>query len=106
MRKFKDRIVAFLVILSLIGIDQITKILATDLLKPVEEIPIIGELLVFRYCVNTGAAFSMFQNNKFLLIGLTSILLIGGLVLIFGGFIKKKVPLYAVSVVLAGGIET
>ena len=104
MRKFKDRIVAFLVILSLIGIDQITKILATDLLKPVEEIPIIGELLVFRYCVNTGAAFSMFQNNKFLLIGLTSILLIGGLVLIFGGFIKKKVPLYAVSVVLAGGI--
>lgn len=104
MKKLKDRIYALLLILGLIGIDQVTKLAATELIKPGKEIPIIGNLLVFRYAKNTGAAFSMFENNKFLLIGLTSVFILICFILVFGGFIKKKFLLYTVSVVLAGGI--
>ena len=104
MRKLKDRIIAILIILSIITVDQTTKMLAVAFLKPIEEVPVLGNLLVLRYCTNTGAAFSMFQNNKLLLIGFTSLFLMVGVVVIFGGFIKKRTPLYLISIVIAGGI--
>ena len=88
----------------LIGIDQLTKHLAVIGLKTIDELPVLGEILVLKYCENTGAAFSMFQGNEFILIGITSLCLIVGLVVILSGKIKNNLLLYTVATVVAGGL--
>ncbi len=52
------------VALWLIFMDQITKYLAIHQLKGQGEVPVLGEVLVFRYLENTGAAFSLFNNSS------------------------------------------
>lgn len=48
----------------LIFMDQITKYLAIHQLKGQGEVSVLGEVLVFRYLENTGAAFSLFHNSS------------------------------------------
>ena len=56
--------VAGLLAVWLVFMDQITKYLAIHQLKGQGEVPVLGELLVFRYLENTGAAFSMFDDSS------------------------------------------
>jgi signal peptidase II len=46
----------------------------------------------------------MFQNNKFILIGLTSLFLLVGIYSIYSNKIQSKSLIYIISVVVAGGI--
>ena len=48
----------------LVFMDQITKYLAIHQLKGQGEVSVLGEVLVFRYLENTGAAFSLFNNSS------------------------------------------
>ncbi len=48
----------------LIFMDQITKYLAIHQLKGQGEVSVLGDVLVFRYLENTGAAFSLFNNSS------------------------------------------
>lgn len=48
----------------LIFMDQITKYVAIHELKGYGEVPVLGEVLCFRYLENTGAAFSLFNNSS------------------------------------------
>ena len=52
-----------LIILLLVGIDQLSKILALKYLKSVESIPIIQNMFHLTYVENRGAAFGMFQKK-------------------------------------------
>ena len=57
-----------LIILLLVGIDQLSKILALKYLKNVESIPIIQNMFHLTYVENRGAAFGMFQNNQIIFV--------------------------------------
>ena len=57
-----------LIILLLVGIDQLSKILALKYLKSVESIPIIQNMFHLTYVENRGAAFGMFQNNQIIFV--------------------------------------
>ena len=57
-----------LIILLLVGIDQLSKILALKYLKSVESIPIIQNMFHLTYVENRGAAFGMLQNNQIVFI--------------------------------------
>ncbi len=100
-KKYLVGIVSFFILL---GIDQWTKWLAISVLKPYGEFSILKNIFVLQYLENRGAAFGMLQNQRVFLLILTSVILIGLIVL----FVKipegKKFRyLRVLSVVLAAG---
>ena len=68
-----------LIILLLVGIDQLSKILALKYLKNVQSIPIIQNMFHLTYVENRGAAFGMFQNNQIIFVIVALIASIYGL---------------------------
>ena len=68
-----------LIILLLVGIDQLSKILALKYLKCVESIPIIQNMFHLTYVENRGAAFGVFQNNQIIFVIVALIASIYGL---------------------------
>ncbi len=63
-----------LIIVLLIGIDQISKVWALSSLKEMSSIPIIKNVFHLTYVENRGAAFGMLQNNQsiFIIVALTA----------------------------------
>ena len=63
-----------LIIVLLIGIDQISKVWALSYLKEMSSIPIIKNVFHLTYVENRGAAFGMLQNNQniFVIVALTA----------------------------------
>lgn len=72
MKKIMYPVIAAL----LIAVDQLTKYLVRSNMQPGDRIPVIGDWLSIYYVQNTGTAFSMFQDNRFVTVFLTSALII------------------------------
>ena len=59
-----------------IVLDQFTKYLVRANMQPGDRIPVIGDWMSIYYVQNTGTAFSMFRDNQFVTVFLTSVLII------------------------------
>lgn len=90
------------VFLLLLLFDQLTKLWAVKILKPIGSIPIIRNVLEIYYVENRGAAFGIMQNKQWFFLLITVAVLVG-LVWVFGKipeeqhFIPLKVCLYFVG---------
>lgn len=94
-----------LVAALLIGVDQVSKLVAVQTFKGADPISVIDGVFSFTYTQNTGAAWSMFDGERWLLIGVTSVMLLGLLaVLLSGRFRNHKMALCGGVLVVAGGI--
>lgn len=74
-------------------------------MQPWETIPILEDVFHLTYVQNRGAAFSMWQEQPLILIGLPFVILLAGFVLMF--VMRKKwdrLMLIAVAFVCGGGI--
>ena len=97
-KRAKSAVVFFLLLL----IDQLTKLWAVKILKPIGSIPIIRNVLEIYYVENRGAAFGIMQNKQWFFLLITVAVLVG-LVWIFGKipeekhFMPLKVCLYFVG---------
>ena len=100
----KDYIIYSAIILGGIIIDQITKILASTFLKPIYTLPVIEDIFHFTYRENTGMAFGMLKEHRWVFMLVSTILIIGLGIYLFG--IKSQNRLYDVSIamILSGGI--
>ena len=96
-------------LLSLLGaavlvvLDQLIKHWATSALLPVGSMEVLPGIVELRYCLNDGMAFSMLAGKQGLLIGVTSVMLVAVLVMLF----VRKMPLaerIAWTLVLGGGV--
>ena len=96
-------------LLSLLGaavlvvLDQLIKHWATAALLPVGNMDLLPGIVELRYCLNDGMAFSMLAGKQGLLIGVTSVMLVAVLVMLF----VRKMPLaerIAWTLVLGGGV--
>lgn len=70
-------LIALVVSIILIAVDQITKYIAIQYLKPVGYITLVDGLFSLTFVENGGAAFGIFQGGRWFFIILTSILLVG-----------------------------
>ena len=87
----------------LVVIDQLIKHWATAALLPVGNMDLLPGIVELRYCLNDGMAFSMLAGKQGLLIGVTSVMLVAVLVMLF----VRKMPLaerIAWTLVLGGGV--
>ena len=73
-------IIIGLIVLGLIGLDQITKVWATAALSGGRDIPIWNGVFHLQYVKNTGAAFGMLGGKQVFLIVITTLIIIGMLV--------------------------
>ena len=62
--------------LALAGLDQLLKLWATASLLPVGQAPLIPGFIELQYVLNDGMAFSMLSGRRWLLIGVTSVVLL------------------------------
>lgn len=96
----------YLFLVFIIILDQYSKILAVKYLKGIDTLPVIKNIFHLTYAENTGAAFSILRGNKFVLVYMTTILL----VLIFFYFNKyfNDLDLYSklgLIMILGGGVS-
>lgn len=92
-----------LIILGLIGLDQISKFLAVKYLVNIGSIPIIKDIFHLTYVENRGAAFGMFQNNQMVFVVVALAACIFGLYYLY----KNQLNLLgksAIILIIAGAI--
>lgn len=87
----------------LAGLDQAIKAWAKEFLAAVPDIKVIPGVLHLLYRENYGAAFSILQNKTALLVTVTSVVLIGLLVLLLMRKVTHPAMVGAFSLILAGG---
>ena len=93
-----------LIIILLIGIDQISKLLALNYLKDIRSIPIIQNVFHLTYVENRGAAFGMFQNNQIIFIVVALIASIVGLYALHSKKINSKICKTSIILIIAGAL--
>lgn len=84
--------------------DQLLKIAAVQFLKPVGTATAIPGLLDLVYVENTGAAFGLFANQRWVFIALTVIFVILLIALAFRLKIKNKVYFTAMFLIIGGAV--
>lgn len=89
---------------ALVGVDQLIKFWAENTLQQVGSIPVIENVFHLTYVQNFGAAFSSMQNQRLLLVGLTSVMLVVILVLLVMRKIRSPWLVASFSLTLAGGL--
>ena len=88
---------------ALIGADQWLKHLVTVSLKGRPDRTLIPGLYALTYTENTGAAFSMFSNNTFILTGVTVVLLVLVLAALLFRYFPGRLASLSMILILAGG---
>lgn len=89
---------------ALIGIDQLIKLWAVQVLQPVGAMPFIPHVVELRFVLNPGMAFSLLSGKQLFLIIATSAAL---LAVAYGLFFRsrgKRLQQAALVLVLGGGI--
>ncbi len=84
--------------------DQLTKYAAINTVKVNGPFEFLFGLFQFRYVENTGAAFSSFSENKFILILFSALLLIGVLIVLLTRKIESKFVNACLVLIAAGGL--
>ncbi len=95
---------AFLMAAGLVVVDQLIKVLINYCIPVGSSIQLIDGVLYISNVKNTGAAFSMFGNQTWLLVYLTAAALLFMILLIVLKKIRARFLVYSLSTVVAGGI--
>ncbi|MEG1996726.1 MAG: signal peptidase II [Oscillospiraceae bacterium] len=88
----------------LVLIDQVIKIIVMRVLAPVLSIPLIDGFFEFEYLENQGAAFGIFEDKTFILVGVTAVVLAVGIVLLVLEKIKDTFLVWSIATVIGGGV--
>lgn len=90
--------------LVLIGADQWIKYIVDTQMQVGDTIPLWNGVLHITYLQNLGAAFGSMQGQKWLLIGVTSVVLLGLLIYLCSGRVKSPLLATSLTLIVAGGI--
>lgn len=95
-----------ILVILLVWFDQFTKKLAVDKLMNKEPFTIIKGVLEFDYLENRGVAFGMFQGQRFLILIVGAIVIVGLLFLLIKMPQGRKFTIFHVIIafIMAGGI--
>lgn len=85
-------------------LDQITKYLTIFYLKPLSTLPIIEDVLHLTYVENTGAAFGMMKDSRWVFMVISTVAIVGILVYMFWKRPTDKLLCLSLSFIVGGGI--
>ncbi len=96
--------IALATALVLIVLDQLIKIIVDANMMVSQSIPVIQDVLHFTYVQNEGAAFGIFQGQRWILVGVTSVVILAGIYLLIAKKLKSNFLIWSVALVIAGGV--
>jgi len=105
--KFKKQLTMALLVLVVIGLDQLTKLLVVKNLAYIEQnqpINLIKHLINLTYLENRGAAFGMFSNQRWIFMVISVIAIIGIGVYLFGFCKEGWIFQTGLAFIIGGGI--
>ena len=85
-------------------LDQITKYLTIFYLKPIDTLPLIEDVLHLTYVENTGAAFGMMKDSRWVFMVISTVAIVGILVYMFWKRPSDKLLCVSLSFIVGGGI--
>ncbi len=95
----------YLIIAAAVVLDRAVKYITVSDMAPGSTIPVIENVFHITYVRNTGAAFSMWEEQWLLLVLLPMVIMAAGLVLVFfKRNVWSRTMLTAVSFICGGGI--
>ncbi len=97
------QLIATIIAVGFIALDQIVKNWAAETLIK-GDIAIIENVLYLKYAENTGVAFSMFSDNRWMLVGVTAVMLVIVLAFFLSGKVTDKLEQISLALMLAGGV--
>lgn len=97
-------IVLIAIILGSVGLDQLTKYLAVEFLKPVGSYPLWKDVLHLTYVENRGAAFGMLSNQRWVFMIFSSVAIVGLAVYLFRFCRENRWVKVALAMIIGGGI--
>ena len=100
----KEYILYSAIIVGGILIDQITKILSTIYLEPVDTVPIIKGVLHLTYVMNKGAAFGMLADHRWVFMSLSTAAIIALGVYLFKFCKETLFTKIGFALIIGGGI--
>ncbi|MDR1773977.1 MAG: signal peptidase II [Clostridioides sp.] len=95
--------VYLVLIVGLIALDQISKMLVVNYVRPIDTLPVIDKFFHLTYVENRGAAFGFFKDNQMIFVIIAIIATLLGLYYLL---IKKQSAFFSViiSLIVAGAI--
>ena len=99
-----DYIIYSAVIVVGIILDQLTKFLAVRFLEPIATFPIIKNVIHLTYVENTGAAFGMLKDHRWVFIVISTITIIAFLAYLYAGHAENRLYAVSIAMVISGGI--
>ena len=94
----------FAIVFGVVFVDQLTKWLAIIFLKGNESAVVINNVLKFTYIENTGAAFGMLSEHRWVFLLISTLAIIGITVYMIKWRPQSKLLYVAVSFIVGGGI--
>ena len=88
----------------IVFLDQITKYLTIFFLKPLDTLPLIRDVLHLTYVENTGAAFGMMKDSRWVFMITSTVAIVGILIYMFWKRPTDKLLCTALCFIVGGGI--
>lgn len=96
--------IAIAIGLAIVIIDQLIKVAVACNLKPVGEVTVIGGVLKLKYVENTGVAFGMFKDMRWLFVALTAVMIAAIVFYMFKKRPSGKLFYICAGMIIGGGI--
>ena len=88
----------------IVGLDQLTKVLAVQFLKPIDTKPLIDGVLHLTYLENRGAAFGMLDDHRWVFLVLSTVMIIALIYYICKYKPSSKWVMTSLILIVGGGI--
>lgn len=95
---------ALIIIVLVVILDQVSKYLALTLLQPIGSYPIIDQVLEFNFVLNRGAAWGILENHRWIFITVSCITIVAILIYLFFSKSINNVYKISLALVVGGGI--
>ena len=92
------------VILGGILIDQLSKLLVVEFLKPIDDVPLWDGVFHFNYHENTGAAFGMLSESRWVFMVISTVAITALALYLFFGRVETKLAGVSIAMIISGGI--
>lgn len=89
---------------AVILIDQLLKLLVVNTIKVDGAVTVIDPLLRFVYVENKGAAFGLLENQRWIFISLTAVVILIFIIALFRTKTKSKLFFISAGMIIGGGI--
>jgi signal peptidase II len=96
--------IALITAAVLAAIDRFTKFMITSHMSLYESVHVIPNVVDFRYIQNQGAAFSILEGHRIILILIPSVFIAAALFALLSKKINSPVMIWGVSLVISGGL--